>query len=155
MPHSRVINLAPQGRLSISSFVRTSFVSSRYPFTYSSYSERSKCTRSRFFSSSAAVAAPKRMESPKSFAASPGIIVSRSIMHRPFPLLESKRILFNFVSLCVTRSGSVPSSCRLTSTAQSSFLFNTKSISGRHPALRFFKSRFRATSKASNRLTVL
>ena len=37
MPHSSVIRRAPQGRLMISASVSTSRVSSKYPFTYSSY----------------------------------------------------------------------------------------------------------------------
>ena len=144
MPHSSVMRRAPQGRLMISASVSTSRVSLM-----------SKCIRSRFGSSSSAVAAPKRMESPKSLAARPGMMVSRSMMQSPFPVFSSNRMLFSFVSLCVTRSGRSPSSCCFTSTPQSSSLARTKSISGRQVAARFFRSRFRANVKAPKRFTVL
>ena len=69
------------------------------PSLYALYSFLSKCTFSVSFSSSAAVDAPKRIESPKSYRREPGITVSRSIMALAFPVSASIRMLLSFVSL--------------------------------------------------------
>ena len=154
MPHSSVISRAPQGRLSSSAGVSTSPAVSRYPLTYSSYRPMSKCTLSSSGSSSAAVLAPKRMESPKSLAARPGMMVSRSMMHSPSPVAASKRMLLSLVSLWVTRRGSSPCSCWRTSRPQSSRRACAKAASGRHRRARSITSRRSAFSKASYRRTV-
>ena len=71
------------------------------------------------FPSSAPVEAPARMESPKSNAARPGITVSRSMTHTASPVALSIKTLLIFVSLCVTFSGSLPSSSRFIKSPQS------------------------------------
>ena len=106
MPHSNVIVFAPIGISSISLDVSFPAHPFKNPFVYNSNNSILQDTFVRSVSSSSAVLAPKRMESPKSFIASPGITVSRSITQIPFPVLSSSITLFNFVSLCVTRSGS-------------------------------------------------
>lgn len=82
------------------------------PLKYASKRVISQDTLFRSFSSSAAVLAPKRIASPKSWAANPGITVSRSMTQMALPLALSNSTLFNLVSLCVTRSGISPAASR-------------------------------------------
>ena len=108
----------------------------------------------RSFSSSAPVLAPKRMESPKSFTASPGITVSRSITQRTFPVVLSIRTLLDLVSLCVTRSGSSPASNRSPSTQATSYRSFINRISCCTPAALPHTSSSTAFSNAANRALV-
>ena len=68
----------------------------------------SKETLLRSGSSSAAVFAMKRTASPKSYIAMPGMTVSRSMTTTGSFVSGSNSTLFDFVSLCVTRTGNSP-----------------------------------------------
>ena len=92
---------------------------------------KSQLTFDKSFSSSSPVLAPNRMASPKSFTASPGITVSRSITQMPFLVSLSTIILFSLVSLCVTRRGIFPSASKSPSTQAVSFRDLKNSISSR------------------------
>src|ERR1039458_1966124 len=67
-------------------------------------------TLERSCSSSIAGLVVVRTMSPKSYGASPGITVSRSITQMPSPVVSSNMTLLNLVSLWVTRSGRFASS---------------------------------------------
>ena len=80
-------------------------------------------------SSSAPDVAPERIQSPKSYAARPGIIVSRSITQSASCESASTKTLLIFVSLCVTRNGKIPASSLSVKACMSSLRANKKSIS--------------------------
>ena len=112
MPFSYVIIFAPIGRRLTSSGVNELPQPFKNPLVYVSNNSMLQETRLKLVSSSSAVLAPVRIESPKSFITRPGITVSRSITQIPFPVRSSIITLFNLVSLCVTRRESSPLSRR-------------------------------------------
>ena len=69
------------------------------------------------------------MESPKSYAARPGITVSKSMTQTPRPVFASSSTLFSFVSLCVTRRGISPAASASISTCTSRSRSRQNSIS--------------------------
>ena len=144
------MTFAPIGKSSISRFVSLPLQPSMNPFVNRSKSSILHSTLDRSFSSSAPVLAPKRMASPKSFTASPGITVSRSITQIALPVLLSIIILLSFVSLCVTRSGISPFAWRFEKQHATSSWSNTNWISFLTPAARLLISVSTALLKTSN-----
>ena len=121
--------MAPICKSSISLLFKLLPQASKNPLVKASNSSISRPTFDKSTSSSSPLFAPKRMESPKSNAATPGIIVSKSITHNAFFVSLSNKILLSLVSLCVTfKEISLFASALLKIWVYSS-LFKKKSIS--------------------------
>jgi len=109
------------------------------------------CTFVTSGSSSGAELVAVRTMSPKSYNASPGITVSRSITQIPSPVASSSRTLLSFVSLCVTTVGISPARCKARSRSASAWRARAKSISDFTPAARLQTSASTAWSSARKR----
>ena len=126
---------------------------SRKPLASAAKTSRRTATRARSRSSSALSLTLERTRSPKSCAASPGIVVSRSITASASPLASSNSTFAILASLWTGRSTTAPAAPRAASAVASGRRSRSASSSARHAATRPAGSasvtRTRAPTRAS------